>query len=78
MSLEVRDLRFSYGEHEVLKGLSFTAEYGQLLSVLAPMAVLVLSSTHKREPRFCFSLRVSVNSRFLLVELSRSMYLLVK
>ena len=39
MSLEIRDLRFSYGEHEVLKGLSFTAEYGQLLSVLGPNGV---------------------------------------
>ena len=39
MSLEVRDLRFSYGEREVLKGLSFTAEYGQLLSVLGPNGV---------------------------------------
>lgn len=39
MSLEVRDLRFSYGEHEVLKGLSFTAEYGELLSVLGPNGV---------------------------------------
>ena len=39
MSLEVRALRFSYGEHEVLKGISFTAEYGQLLSVLGPNGV---------------------------------------
>ena len=39
MSLEIRDLRFSYGEREVLKGLSFTAEYGELLSVLGPNGV---------------------------------------
>ena len=39
MSLEVKDLRFSYGEHEVLKGLSFSAEYGELLSVLGPNGV---------------------------------------
>ena len=39
MSLEVRSLHFSYGGHEVLKGLSFTAEYGQLLSVLGPNGV---------------------------------------
>ena len=43
--------------------------------VLAPMAVFVLSSTHRREPRFCFSLRVSVSSRFLRLELSMIMYL---
>lgn len=39
MSLEIRDLRFSYGEREVLKGLSFSAEYGELLSVLGPNGV---------------------------------------
>ncbi len=39
MSLEIRDLHFSYGEREVLKGLSFTAEYGELLSVLGPNGV---------------------------------------
>ena len=39
MSLEVRSLHFSYGGHEVLKGLSFAAEYGQLLSVLGPNGV---------------------------------------
>ena len=39
MSLEVRALRFAYGEHEVLKGLSFSAEYGELLSVLGPNGV---------------------------------------
>ncbi len=39
MSLEIKDLHFSYGEHEVLKGLSFSAEYGELLSVLGPNGV---------------------------------------
>ncbi len=39
MSLEIRDLCFSYGEREVLKGLSFSAEYGELLSVLGPNGV---------------------------------------
>lgn len=39
MSLQVNDLRFSYGEHEVLKGLSFEARYGELLSVLGPNGV---------------------------------------
>ncbi len=39
MSLEVNALRFSYGEREVLKGLSFSAEYGELLSVLGPNGV---------------------------------------
>ena len=48
------------------------------LKVLAPIAVLVLSSTHKRVPLFCLSLMVSTSSRFLLVEESRSMYLLVR
>ena len=37
------------------------------------MAVRVLSSTHRREPLFCFSRSVSHSSRFLLVELSSSM-----
>jgi len=39
MSLEVRELCFSYGEHRVLKGISFSAEYGELLSVLGPNGV---------------------------------------
>ncbi len=39
MSLEIRDLHFSYGEREVLKGLNFSAEYGELLSVLGPNGV---------------------------------------
>lgn len=39
MSLEVRDLSFGYDSRLVLKNLSFTAEYGQLLSVLGPNGV---------------------------------------
>ena len=36
MSIEVKQLSFSYGEKEVLKDVSFSAEYGQFLSVLGP------------------------------------------
>ena len=39
MSIEVRDLRFSYGSGEVLRGVSFTAPSGQLTSVLGPNGV---------------------------------------
>lgn len=39
MSVKVEHLCFSYGEHEVLKDISFTAEYGQFLSVLGPNGV---------------------------------------
>lgn len=39
MSLQVENLHFSYGEREVLKGISFSAEYGQFLSVLGPNGV---------------------------------------
>lgn len=39
MSLEIKNLRFSYGENEVLKDLSFSAEYGELLSILGPNGV---------------------------------------
>ena len=39
MSIKVEQLSFSYGEHEVLKGVSFSAEYGQFLSVLGPNGV---------------------------------------
>lgn len=39
MSIEVKNLSFSYGEKEVLKDVSFTAEYGQFLSVLGPNGV---------------------------------------
>ena len=36
MSLSVADLRFSYGEREILRGVNFTAEKGELLAVLGP------------------------------------------
>lgn len=39
MSVEVQNLSFSYGEHEVLCGISFKAEYGEFLSVLGPNGV---------------------------------------
>ena len=39
MSIEVKNLSFSYGEKEVLKDVSFQAEYGQFLSVLGPNGV---------------------------------------
>lgn len=39
MSLEVRDLCFSYGTHEVLRNISFSLEGGQVLSVLGPNGV---------------------------------------
>ena len=39
MSIEVRDLRFGYGAGEVLRGVSFTAETGELTSILGPNGV---------------------------------------
>ncbi len=39
MSIAVKDLSFSYGNHTVLKNVSFSAESGQLLSVLGPNGV---------------------------------------
>ena len=36
MSLEVRALRFSYGEHEVLKGIDLSVEKGQIIAVVGP------------------------------------------
>ncbi len=39
MSIEVRDLRFGYGASEVLRGVSFTAESGELTSILGPNGV---------------------------------------
>ena len=36
MNLSVQNLSFSYGEREVLKDISFTAEKGEFLSVLGP------------------------------------------
>ena len=39
MSLQVNDLRFSYGDREVLKGISFETKYGEFVSVLGPNGV---------------------------------------
>lgn len=39
MSLNVEQLCFSYGAHEVLKTIDFSAEYGEFLSVLGPNGV---------------------------------------
>lgn len=39
MNLEVRHLSFSYGEHEVLKDISFDLQPGEFLSVLGPNGV---------------------------------------
>lgn len=39
MSIEIRNLGFSYGEQRVLKDISFTAETGEFLSVLGPNGV---------------------------------------
>ena len=39
MSLQVNDLRFSYGDREVLKGISFETKYGEFISVLGPNGV---------------------------------------
>ena len=39
MSIEVKDLSFSYGSHEVLKSVSFETDYGEFLSVLGPNGV---------------------------------------
>lgn len=39
MSMNVNDIRFSYGEREVLKGISFDVDYGQFVSVLGPNGV---------------------------------------
>lgn len=36
MSMKVEDLCYSYGSREVLKNVSFCAEYGEILSVLGP------------------------------------------
>lgn len=36
MSIQVTDLSFSYGDVRVLDGVSFSAEYGEFLSVLGP------------------------------------------
>ena len=39
MSMHVNDLRFAYGDHEVLKGISFDTNYGEFISVLGPNGV---------------------------------------
>ena len=39
MSMRIEDLCFSYGEHEVLKNINFSIEYGEFLSVLGPNGV---------------------------------------
>lgn len=39
MSIEVSNLSFSYGDHQVLNDISFTAEDNQLLSILGPNGV---------------------------------------
>lgn len=39
MSMKIEDLSFSYGDHAVLKDISFSAEYGEFLSVLGPNGV---------------------------------------
>ena len=39
MSMRIEDLCFSYGEHEVLKNINFSTEYGEFLSVLGPNGV---------------------------------------
>ena len=45
----------------------------QLRSIRAPMAVLVLSSTHRRLPFFSLLRRVSVSSKFRRADMSSSM-----
>ena len=35
-AIEVTDLRKSYGEHEVLKGINLEVERGSLLALLGP------------------------------------------
>ena len=39
MSIEVKELRFSYGETEVLRDVSFRAEAGEIIAVLGPNGV---------------------------------------
>ena len=39
MSLKIQDLRFAYGSHAVLKGVSFDAAPGDFVSVLGPNGV---------------------------------------
>ena len=37
--MQVNELRFAYGDREVLKGISFDTKYGQFISVLGPNGV---------------------------------------
>ena len=37
--MNVKDLKFSYGDHEVLKGINFDTRYGEFISVLGPNGV---------------------------------------
>ena len=37
--MNIKDLHFSYGEREVLKGISFDTQYGEFISVLGPNGV---------------------------------------
>lgn len=39
MKMEIENLTFSYGSHEVLKGLTFTVTEGELLCILGPNGV---------------------------------------
>lgn len=39
MSIEVKNLSFAYGSHQVLHDINFGAEYGEFLSVLGPNGV---------------------------------------
>ena len=39
MSFKIEDLHFSYGDHEVLKGISYETELGEFISVLGPNGV---------------------------------------
>ena len=75
-SLDMAD-KFNSSIASSLDSISFLSISGcstKFLSNLAPIAVFVLSSTHRSEPLFCFSLKVSTSSRFLLVELSMTIY----
>ena len=39
MSIEVKNLNFSYGDHQVLHDISFSAHKGEFLSILGPNGV---------------------------------------
>ena len=39
MSIEVKNLSFAYGEHEVLHDVSFSVAAGEYLSILGPNGV---------------------------------------